>query len=290
MAVATIPYPVKKIRVYDRDPHATHVTGCGLRRLGFSSPSAFFGTITLMRKRFQMIPALTFMVLVVSIYVIWKVLGADDFGVVTPRALIHTRSQEVAVGIAWEDFKTLTREELCPSNEMQKLKTELWNHAMVGAGHAAYTNRFHELARQQSQRPFEKAMQIADTLTDEAIRHGSIKKNPENRGNGGEPSKDRNGKDDNKVVPRNVNPVNARNPAAAREACFKCRGIDHQKSSGPRLNRAQGPGVNRPNQALAIDGGEGRGNNDNQASLVQLAWPYFETRCRFRQAYFYTPT
>ncbi|GKG47566.1 hypothetical protein Tco_0507051, partial [Tanacetum coccineum] len=23
----------------------------------------------------------------------------------------------------------------------------LWNHAMVGAGHAAYTDRFHELAR-----------------------------------------------------------------------------------------------------------------------------------------------
>ncbi|GJS76274.1 reverse transcriptase domain-containing protein [Tanacetum coccineum] len=51
------------------------------------------------------------------------------------------------VGISWEDFKTLTREEFCPSNEMQKLETELWNHAMVGAGHAAYTDRFHELAR-----------------------------------------------------------------------------------------------------------------------------------------------
>ncbi|GKF70490.1 hypothetical protein Tco_0203547, partial [Tanacetum coccineum] len=31
--------------------------------------------------------------------------------------------------------------------EMQKLEAELWNHVMVGAGHAAYTNRFHELAR-----------------------------------------------------------------------------------------------------------------------------------------------
>ncbi|GJX50764.1 putative reverse transcriptase domain-containing protein [Tanacetum coccineum] len=28
----------------------------------------------------------------------------------------------------------------------QKLESELWNHAMVGAGHAAYTDRFHELA------------------------------------------------------------------------------------------------------------------------------------------------
>ncbi|GKA01645.1 hypothetical protein Tco_0674310 [Tanacetum coccineum] len=37
--------------------------------------------------------------------------------------------------------------EFCPSHEMQKLETELWNHAIVGAGHAAYTDRFHELAR-----------------------------------------------------------------------------------------------------------------------------------------------
>ncbi|GKD83615.1 reverse transcriptase domain-containing protein [Tanacetum coccineum] len=60
---------------------------------------------------------------------------------------IHTRSQEAAVGMAWEDFKTLTREEFCPINEMQKLETEFWNHAMDEAGHAAYTDRFHELAR-----------------------------------------------------------------------------------------------------------------------------------------------
>ncbi|GKC07353.1 putative reverse transcriptase domain-containing protein [Tanacetum coccineum] len=37
--------------------------------------------------------------------------------------------------------------EFYPSHEMQKLESELWNHAMVGAGHAAYTDRFHELAR-----------------------------------------------------------------------------------------------------------------------------------------------
>ncbi|GJS75995.1 reverse transcriptase domain-containing protein, partial [Tanacetum coccineum] len=59
---------------------------------------------------------------------------------------IHTRSREVAVSMTWDDFKVLMREELCLSNEMQKLETELWNHAMVGAGHAAYTDIFHELA------------------------------------------------------------------------------------------------------------------------------------------------
>ncbi|GJR68529.1 putative reverse transcriptase domain-containing protein [Tanacetum coccineum] len=51
------------------------------------------------------------------------------------------------VGMSWEDFKTLTREEFCPSNEMQQLEIKLWNHVMVGAGHAAYNDRFHDLAR-----------------------------------------------------------------------------------------------------------------------------------------------
>nr|GEW65635.1 reverse transcriptase domain-containing protein [Tanacetum cinerariifolium] len=60
---------------------------------------------------------------------------------------IHTRGRESIVGMSWEDFKTLTRKGLGPSNEMQNLETELWNHAMVEAGHAAYTDRFHELAR-----------------------------------------------------------------------------------------------------------------------------------------------
>ncbi|GJX67979.1 reverse transcriptase domain-containing protein [Tanacetum coccineum] len=94
------------------------------------------------------------------------------------------------VGMSWEDFKTLTREEFCPSNEMQKLETELWNHAMVGAGHATYTDRFHELAR---------LVPHLVTLEDKRIeRNGSIKKNHEKKGNMGEPSKDRNEKDDNK--------------------------------------------------------------------------------------------
>nr|GEY43615.1 putative reverse transcriptase domain, ribonuclease H-like domain protein [Tanacetum cinerariifolium] len=130
-------------------------------------------------------------------------------------------------GMYWEDFRTLTRDEFCPSNEMQKLETELWNHVMVGAGHAAYTDRFHELARLvphlvtlESKRikryvygvalhirgmvaatepkTIQKAVQIAGTLTDEAFRNGTIKKNPEKRGNVGEPSKDRNGREDNK--------------------------------------------------------------------------------------------
>ncbi|GKE88141.1 reverse transcriptase domain-containing protein [Tanacetum coccineum] len=60
---------------------------------------------------------------------------------------ICTLSQEVVVSMSWNDFKFIMIEEFCPSHEMQKLETELWNHVMVGTGHAAYTDRFHELTR-----------------------------------------------------------------------------------------------------------------------------------------------
>nr|GEW99083.1 putative reverse transcriptase domain-containing protein [Tanacetum cinerariifolium] len=58
------------------------------------------------------------------------------------------------------------------------------NHVMVGVGHAAYTDRFHELARVV---PHLKAVQISGAMTDEAVRNGSIKK-VEKRGSVGEPS------------------------------------------------------------------------------------------------------
>ncbi|GKC71382.1 putative reverse transcriptase domain-containing protein, partial [Tanacetum coccineum] len=238
-------------------------------------------------------------------------------------------------------------EEICPSHEMKKLETELWNHAMVGAGHAAYTDRFHELARlvphlvtpesrkieryvyglasqirgmvaATKPKTIQKAMQISGALTDEAVRNGSIKK-VEKRENVGEPSKDKNGRDDNKRtrtgnafasttnpvgrentsywpkcttcnsyhapggpygtcfnynclgylakdcrgMPRNVNPFNARNLIV--RACYECGSTGHVRSACPRLNRAQGPGGNHPNQVATNNGGQGRGNQWNQA-------------------------
>ncbi|GKD30350.1 putative reverse transcriptase domain-containing protein, partial [Tanacetum coccineum] len=113
-----------------------------------------------------------------------------------------------------------------PSHEIQKLETELWNHAIVGDGHAAYTDRFYKLARlvphlvtlesrmiercvyglapqirgmvaTTEPKTMQKAVQISGALTNEAVRNGSIKK-VEKRGNVREPSKYRNAKDDNK--------------------------------------------------------------------------------------------
>ncbi|GJR78856.1 hypothetical protein Tco_0149641, partial [Tanacetum coccineum] len=96
----------------------------------------------------------------------------------------------------------------------------------VGAGHAAYTDRFHELARlvphlvtlesrmieryvyslapqihgmvaATEPKTIQKSVQIFGALTDKAVKNGSIEK-VEKRGNVGEPSNDKNGRDDNK--------------------------------------------------------------------------------------------
>ncbi|GJS20723.1 putative reverse transcriptase domain-containing protein [Tanacetum coccineum] len=221
--------------------------------------------------------------------------------------------REAAVGMTWEDFKTLTREEFCPNNEMQKLEIKFWCHVMVGANDAAYTDQFHELVRL-----------VPHLLTHEnkrIERNGALKKITKKIGNNVELSRDGNARNDNKrsrtgrvfttiinpvtkeytgmtpkctnynyhhqpevpchlctncnqfrhiakdcrVGPRVVNPLNARNLAAAHGVCFECGGTDHYKATCPRLNRAPRPGENRPNQVMAIEGGQGHGNNGNQA-------------------------
>nr|GEU48842.1 reverse transcriptase domain-containing protein [Tanacetum cinerariifolium] len=179
---------------------------------------------------------------------------------------IHTRSPEVAVSMAWYDFKVLMRKEFFPSKEMQKLETELWNHAMVEAGHAAYTDRFHELARLVPHLVTPESKKIAGTLTDDALRNGSIKKNPKKEEI--EENLERIGMRENtgttpkcttcnsyhppeaphrtcfncnhpghfakdcRMVPRNVNSINARNPTA--RTCYEYGSTDHFKKTCPR--------------------------------------------------------
>ncbi|GJY81284.1 putative reverse transcriptase domain-containing protein [Tanacetum coccineum] len=105
-------------------------------------------------------------------------------------------------------------------------------------------------------------MQNSGALTDEVVRNGSIKK-VEKRGNVEETSKDKNDWDDKRGldwecffgyyykpcrkreygylvqdcrgVPRNVNPVNARNPTV--RACYECGSTDHVRNQG---NQARG--------------------------------------------------
>ncbi|GJX67650.1 putative reverse transcriptase domain-containing protein [Tanacetum coccineum] len=69
---------------------------------------------------------------------------------------------------------------------------------------------------------------------------------------------------DCKAGPRIVTPVSARNPTTTRGACFEYGATDHYKAACPRLNRAPRLGGKCQNQPMAIEGGQGRGNNGNQ--------------------------
>nr|GEV40080.1 putative reverse transcriptase domain-containing protein [Tanacetum cinerariifolium] len=199
---------------------------------------------------------------------------------------IRTLSQEVAVSMSWNDFKFMILEEFCPSHEMQKLETKLWNHVMVGVGHADYTDRFHELARlvphletletrkieryvyglaphirgmvaATKPKTMQKAMQISGALINEAVRNGSIKK-VEKRGNVGKPSKDKNGRDDNKRTRTGNDFATTANPVGR-----------ENMGAWPKLNRAHKPGGNHPNKVVANNEGQGRGNPGNQSRGIE---------------------
>ncbi|GJS88652.1 hypothetical protein Tco_0771288 [Tanacetum coccineum] len=105
---------------------------------------------------------------------------------------------------------------------------KLWNHAMVGAGHAAYTDRFHELARLVHHLVTPEGKRIKRNVRDDnkRTRTGNAfatNTNPVTRENTGT---------DCRVAHRNVNPINSRNPVA--RACYECGSTDHSKSACPR--------------------------------------------------------
>ncbi|GKC38504.1 putative reverse transcriptase domain-containing protein, partial [Tanacetum coccineum] len=204
---------------------------------------------------------------------------------------IRMLSREVFVSMSWNDFKFIMIQEFCPSHKMQKLEIKLWNHAMVRVGHAVYIDRFHELASNGAKDYTEGVETIKDKNgrdDNKGTRTGNIfatTVNPIGRENIGTWPKcttcnsyhapggpcricfncNRPGHlvRDCRDVPRNVNPVNARNPTV--RARYECGSTDHVWLAFPRLNRAQGPEENRPNQVAANNGGQGHGNQGNQA-------------------------
>nr|GEU98318.1 hypothetical protein [Tanacetum cinerariifolium] len=165
------------------------------------------------------------------------------------NSYICTLSQGIAVSMLWNDFKFMMIEEFYPNHEMQKLETELWNHTMVGAGHAAYTDRFHELVRLVTHlvtseiRKIEREKNGRDD--NKRIRNGNAfasAANPVGRENMSAWPKCTTCNSyhapegpyrtcfncnrpchlakDCRDVPRNVNPVNAINPTV--RACYEC--------------------------------------------------------------------
>ncbi|GJU49512.1 putative reverse transcriptase domain-containing protein [Tanacetum coccineum] len=159
---------------------------------------------------------------------------------------VQARGRVAAMAMTWNDFKALMVEEFCPSNEMEKLENEFWNHKMVGANHAAYTDRFHELAKlvphlvtPESSRikryiaglapeirgmlratqptTIQNAILRAGILTDEAISCGTLTKGSDKRKGVEESSKTGGSWKDNKKAKKN-RPCNV---------CFNCQKPGH---------------------------------------------------------------
>ncbi|GKC54778.1 putative reverse transcriptase domain-containing protein [Tanacetum coccineum] len=192
---------------------------------------------------------------------------------------VQARGREAAIGMKWVDFKALLVEEFYPSNEMEKLESEFWNHTMIRANHAGYTDRFHELAK--------LVPHLAGRLTDEAVRCGTLTRSSEKRKEAEETSKQGGSWKDNKKAkvgkgfvaiapPRNENvgsyskcakcssyhpEVSAVRMENNQRVCYECGRSEHLRNTCPKLNRAPGQVGNR----LALEGNQNARNNGNQA-------------------------
>nr|GFA27320.1 hypothetical protein [Tanacetum cinerariifolium] len=166
--------------------------------------------------------------------------------------------------------------EFCPSHKMQKLETELWNHPMVGAGHATCTDRFHELAR---------LFPHLVTLESQKIKRYVYGLTPQIRRNMEEPSKDKNGRDDNKRTKTGnafaaiVNHVGRKNagawpkcatcnsyhePRGPCRTCFNCNHLGHFAKDYRGVPRNVNL-VNARNPPVRACYERGCGNQENQA-------------------------
>ncbi|GJZ76430.1 putative reverse transcriptase domain-containing protein, partial [Tanacetum coccineum] len=69
----------------------------------------------------------------------------DNSGCSENQKVKYAASSFVNKALTW--WNTQILEEAVKRNEMEKSENEFWNHKTVGANHAAYTDRFHELAK-----------------------------------------------------------------------------------------------------------------------------------------------
>nr|GEW32128.1 retrovirus-related Pol polyprotein from transposon TNT 1-94 [Tanacetum cinerariifolium] len=187
---------------------------------------------------------------------------------------VQTRVREVAVGMTWEDFMDFIRLEFYPNNEMQKLETKFWCHAMVGAGHATYTDRFYKLAR---------LVPYLVTPKNKRIKRYIYGLTPQIRAmvaatepttiQSAELGRKENVRDDNKrsktgrVFAMITKPVRKEYMSTSPK-CTNCSFHHNPEMPCRRLPLVKPSAETRrklQNQPMAIEGGQSHGNNENKA-------------------------
>ncbi|GKC54493.1 putative reverse transcriptase domain-containing protein [Tanacetum coccineum] len=194
---------------------------------------------------------------------------------------VQARGREAAMAMSWNDFKALMVEEFCPSNEMEKLESEFWNHKIVGVNHAAYTDRFHELAKLVPHlvTPESSRIKSCGTLTKGSDKRKAVEESGKTGGSGKHNKKVKTGTGfmataptRNEVVSSNpkcskcftYHPVNGllnavwmnNNP----RVCYECGSPDHFRNNCPKMYQ----GSDQPSNQLALEGNRNNQSNGNQ--------------------------
>ncbi|GJX59614.1 putative reverse transcriptase domain-containing protein [Tanacetum coccineum] len=170
---------------------------------------------------------------------------------------IYARGREAVVGMTWEDFKVLLVVEFGTSNKIEKLESKFWNHSMVGANHAAYTDRFHELAKLVPHLVTPESKRIDRALADEAVRCGTLPKPGEKRKDVDELSKQGGLWSDNK----------REKVGGSCRVCFNCQRPGHIARDCRAVDRQAAP-VNA-NQRNSGNQERGRAFNVNANDALQ---------------------
>ncbi|GJZ57445.1 reverse transcriptase domain-containing protein [Tanacetum coccineum] len=159
---------------------------------------------------------------------------------------VQARGRVAAMAMAWNDFKALMVEEFCPSNEMEKLENEFWNHKMVGANqvHSRLAPEIRGMLRATQPTTIQNAILRAGILTDEAVSCGTLTKGSDKRKGVEESSKTGGSWKDNKkaktrrlkdcrALVRQVAPVNAVRMSNNSRVCYECGSPDHFRNTCP---------------------------------------------------------